>query len=59
MKYFAAITLYSQASSVIVFNRLNFSEWCEQVKSHLGVLELDLALLEDKPTAIIDTSSEE
>ncbi|XP_057996545.1 uncharacterized protein LOC131175880 [Hevea brasiliensis] len=54
-----AITLHSQASSVIVFNGLNFSEWCEQVKFHLGVLELDLALLEDKPTAITDTSSEE
>ncbi|KAJ9162425.1 hypothetical protein P3X46_022201, partial [Hevea brasiliensis] len=53
------ITLHSQASSVIVFNGLNFSEWCEQVKFHLGVLELDLALLEDKPTTIKDTSSEE
>ncbi|XP_057997430.1 uncharacterized protein LOC131176356 [Hevea brasiliensis] len=57
--YILSITLHSQASSVIVFNGLNFSEWCEQVKFHLGVLELDLALLEDKPTAITDTSSEE
>ncbi|XP_021678895.2 uncharacterized protein LOC110663789 [Hevea brasiliensis] len=59
MKYFAAITLHLQASSVIVFNGLNFSEWCEQVKFHLGVLELYLALLEDKPTAITDISNEQ
>ncbi|XP_021657199.1 uncharacterized protein LOC110647588 [Hevea brasiliensis] len=55
----SAITLHLQASSFIVFNGLNFSEWCEQVKFHLGVMELDLALLEDKPTAITNTSSEE
>ena len=42
-----------------MFNGLNFSEWCEQVKFHLGVLDLDLALLEKQPTAITDESSEE
>ena len=52
MYYFAAISLHSQASSVALFNGLNFSEWSEQVKFHLGVLDLDLALLEDKPAAI-------
>ena len=57
--YFAAVTLHSQASSVPIFNGLNFSEWSEQVNFHLGVLDLDLALLEDKPAAITDTSSEE
>ncbi|KAL3514439.1 hypothetical protein ACH5RR_027156 [Cinchona calisaya] len=55
----SAISLHSYASSVAVFNGLNFSKWCEQVEFHLGVLDLDLALLKDKPAAIIDSSSEE
>ena len=59
MYYFTAISLHSQASSVSLFNGLNFSEWSEQVKFHLGVLDLDLALLEDKPVAITDSSSED
>ncbi|KAJ0110541.1 hypothetical protein Patl1_02267 [Pistacia atlantica] len=42
-----------------VFNGLNFSEWCEKVKFHLDVLDLDLVLLEDKPPAITDSSNEE
>ena len=37
---------------------MNFSEWSEQVKFHLGVLDIDLALLEDLPAAITDASSE-
>nr|XP_009610045.1 uncharacterized protein LOC104103815 [Nicotiana tomentosiformis] len=52
-----AIPLHLHASSVTVFNRLNFSGWHEQVQFHLGVMDLDLALLNDKPTAITDTSS--
>ena len=42
----------------MIFNGLNFSEWCEQVNFYLGVLDFDLALLEEKPTDITDTSSE-
>ncbi|XP_059309954.1 uncharacterized protein LOC132061100 [Lycium ferocissimum] len=57
--YFAAIPLHSLASSVTVFNGLNFSEWHEQVQFHLGVMDLDLALLKEKPAAITDTSSED
>ena len=52
------ISLHLQASSVTVFNGLNFSEWREQVNFHLGVLEIDLALLEEKPVDITDQSSE-
>ncbi|XP_074562538.1 uncharacterized protein LOC141819065, partial [Curcuma longa] len=48
-----------QFPSVTVFNGLNFSEWNEQVNFHLGVLDLDFALLKEKPTAITDSSSEE
>ncbi|KAH0696611.1 hypothetical protein KY289_014093 [Solanum tuberosum] len=42
-----------------MFNGLNFSEWHEQVQFHLGVMDLDLALLNGKPTAITDKSSED
>ncbi|XP_019246293.1 PREDICTED: uncharacterized protein LOC109234904 [Nicotiana attenuata] len=55
--YFAAIPFHSHASSVTVFNRLNFYEWHEQVQFHLGMMDLDLALLNDKPAAITDSSS--
>ena len=51
--------LHSSISSVLVFNGLNFSNWSEQVQFHLGVLDLDLALQEEKPAAITDTSSNE
>ena len=55
---FAVISLHSHASAVSVFNGLNFSEWHEQVNFHLGVLDFNLALLEEKPAAITNTSSE-
>ena len=41
------------------FNGLNFSYWNEQVQFYLDVLDLDLAILEEKPTTIIDASSNE
>nr|XP_033509741.1 uncharacterized protein LOC104087744 [Nicotiana tomentosiformis] len=52
-----AIPFHSLASSVTVFNGLNFSEWREQVQFHLGVMDLDLALLDDNPATITDSSS--
>ncbi|XP_070005609.1 uncharacterized protein [Nicotiana sylvestris] len=52
-----AIPFHSLASSVTVFNGLNFSEWREQVQFHLGMMDLDLVLLNDKPAAITDSSS--
>ena len=55
---FAAISLHSHVSIVTVFNGLNFFKWCEQVNFHLGVLNFDLALLEEKPTNITNTSNE-
>ena len=41
-----------------LFNGLSFSKWFEQVNFHLGASNLDLALLEDKPASITDSSSE-
>ncbi|TYK14839.1 reverse transcriptase [Cucumis melo var. makuwa] len=55
----APVSLYSHATSIIKFNGLNFSDWCEQIQFHLGVLDLDLALLSEKPTAITSASSDE
>ncbi|KAL3624762.1 hypothetical protein CASFOL_031430 [Castilleja foliolosa] len=51
-------SLHTHASFVSMFNGHNYTEWCEQIQFHLGVLELDLALHVDKPAAITDTSSE-
>ncbi|KAA0039623.1 Retrovirus-related Pol polyprotein from transposon TNT 1-94 [Cucumis melo var. makuwa] len=55
----APVSLYSHATSIIKFNGLNFSDWCEQIQFHLGVLDLDLALLSEKPAAITSASSDE
>ncbi|XVE60162.1 hypothetical protein DITRI_Ditri05aG0105800 [Diplodiscus trichospermus] len=52
------VSLHSHASSVSLFTGLNFSDWCEQVKFHLGVLNLDLALQIEKPAAITKNSSD-
>ena len=38
---------------------MNFSDWWKQVQFHLGILDLDLALQDEKPTAIIDKSSDD
>ncbi|KAA0056423.1 Retrovirus-related Pol polyprotein from transposon TNT 1-94 [Cucumis melo var. makuwa] len=54
----APVSLYSHATSIIKFNELNFSDWCEQIRFHLGVLDLDLALLNEKPAAITPASSD-
>ena len=53
------VSLHSHASSVPIFNGLNFSDWCEEVQFHLGVLDLDLALQVEKPAAITVTSNTE
>ncbi|XP_078170005.1 uncharacterized protein LOC144564290 [Carex rostrata] len=53
------VSMQSHASSVTVFNGLNFAEWNEQVQFHLGAQDLDIALLVDKPNAIIDEITEE
>ncbi|TYK25798.1 UBN2_2 domain-containing protein [Cucumis melo var. makuwa] len=55
----APVSLYSHATSIIKFNGLNFSDWCEQIRFHLGVLDLDLAFLSEKPAAITSASSDE
>ena len=48
---------YSQATSVIKFNGLNFSEWCEQIQFDIGVLDHDLALLSEKLVAFTEESN--
>jgi len=42
-----------------IFYGLNFSDWNEQVQFHLGVLDFDLAILEEKHATITDASSNE
>jgi len=55
----ALVSLHSHATSVPVFNGLNFPDWSEQVQFHLGVLDLDLAFQVKKSAAIMDVSSNE
>ncbi|KAL5131338.1 hypothetical protein HKD37_12G034242 [Glycine soja] len=51
--------LNSHVSSMPIFNGLNFFDWNEQVQFHLSVLDLDLSILKEKSTTIIDASSNE
>ncbi|XP_019150077.1 PREDICTED: uncharacterized protein LOC109146860 [Ipomoea nil] len=55
----SCVSIHSQAASIVKYNGLNFAEWHEQIQFHLGVLDLDLALLNDKPAAINDNSSDD
>ena len=51
------VALHSQAMSMIKFNGLNFTEWSEQIQFHLGVLNLDLSLVNEKSAALTANSS--
>ena len=42
-----------------IFNELNFFDWNGQVQFHFGVLDLNLAILEEKSATITDASSNE
>ena len=42
-----------------VFDGSNFSKWYERVQFSLGVLDLDLALITDKPPEATDDSTPE
>jgi len=46
-----SVSLHSHATSVLVFNGLNFPYWSEQVQFHLGVLDLDLVFQVEKSAA--------
>ena len=56
---FVPVSLHSHASSVLVFNGLNFPDWSEQVQFQLGVLDLDLAFQVEKSASITDASGNE
>lgn len=58
MNYFADISFDSHASSIITFDGSNFSEWSEQIQFTLAFLNLDFALLKDKPIGVTDSSGE-
>ncbi|XP_031276888.1 uncharacterized protein LOC116135327 [Pistacia vera] len=47
------------ASSIIKFNEFNYNEWSEQVEYHLGVQNLDLALMTEKPADLTENNTDE
>ena len=52
-------SLHSLASGMTIFYGSNISEWYERVQFSLGVLDLDLALITDKPPEATDDSTPE
>nr|KYP55368.1 hypothetical protein KK1_001580 [Cajanus cajan] len=51
-------SLNSHVVSVPIFNGLNFFDWNEHVQFHFSFLDLDLVILEEKPTTITDSSND-
>jgi len=54
---YVLVSLHTQVMFVLIFNRLKFSDWSEQVHFHLGVLDLDMVFHVVKFVAITDVSS--
>ena len=52
-------SLHSLGSGMTVFDGSNFSAWYERVQFSLDVLDLDLALITDKPLEAADDSTPE
>ena len=57
--YTVPTLLHSFASGMTIFDGSNFSEWYESVQFSLGVLDLYLALITDKPLEATDDSTME
>ncbi|PIA29093.1 hypothetical protein AQUCO_06300049v1 [Aquilegia coerulea] len=51
--------LNSYATSIMKLNGTNYSEWKEQVEFSLGVLELGMAILKEKPVLTDKSTPEE
>ena len=45
-------------NGLIGFNGLDYVDWSEQIQFQLSVMDLDLAIVSKKPTAITETSIE-
>ena len=52
-------SLHFLAFGMAVFDGSNFSEWYERVQFSLGILDLDLVLITDKPPEATDDSTPE
>ncbi|XP_012831506.1 PREDICTED: uncharacterized protein LOC105952491 [Erythranthe guttata] len=52
-------SLYSHASGIKTLNGSNVSEWYEQIQFTLGVMDLNLALLTEKPGELMNADSQE
>uniref|UniRef100_A0A803MAV9 Retrovirus-related Pol polyprotein from transposon TNT 1-94-like beta-barrel domain-containing protein n=1 Tax=Chenopodium quinoa TaxID=63459 RepID=A0A803MAV9_CHEQI len=50
-------SLHNMASGMIVFDGSNFAEWQERLQFSLGVLDLDMALITEKPAKITNEST--
>lgn len=49
----------SQSYGLVKFNGLNYSDWSEQIRFHLGAMDLDLALVLEKPADLTDESTDD
>ena len=52
-------SLHTHATSIPALDGTNFSEWYEHVQFTLGVLDLDMALIVDKPDEVTAESTAE
>ena len=45
-------------NGLIRLNGLNYADWSKQIQFQLGVMDLDLAIVSEKPTSITETNTE-
>ena len=53
-----SFNMFAMGTGLIKFNGLNYADWSEKIHYQLGVLDLDLASVSEKPAAITETSTE-
>ncbi|KAF7815002.1 uncharacterized protein G2W53_028971 [Senna tora] len=46
-------------NGLLKFNGMNYADWSEQIQFRLGAMDLDLAIVSEKPAAITKTSTED
>ncbi|KAF7814761.1 UBN2 domain-containing protein [Senna tora] len=50
--------LFAVGNGLLKFNGMNYVDWSEQIQFQLGAMDLDLAIVSEKPAAITETSVE-
>lgn len=59
IQWIKLILCWHWGNGLVIFNGLNFNDWFEHMYFQLGIKNLDLAIVTDKPGDVTEASSEE